>query len=94
MVKRTKKTTIAPAPTNEETPREKFERLMVARMNRILNSIRLLGNLANPAYEYHDQDIAKARDAILEALGIALDRFRPHKRAETPLFTLEDENKR
>lgn len=93
MVKRNKPTTIGPATTNEETPREKFSRLMEARMNRALNSIRLLGNLANPAYEYHEQDLAKAKEALLEAMDLAFERFRPHKRAEFPVFTLGEPEK-
>lgn len=102
MVKRAKAASTAnttPAtlvPKPDETPRDKFERLLVSRMNRVLNAIRLLGNLASPAYDYHEQDVHQVHQAVTLQLAESLDRFKRHKRGEKPVFILEpiDERER
>lgn len=75
----------------EETKRDKFVRLGTARMNRVLNSIRLIGNLANPAYAWEESDIALMQANIVEALGQTLARFRKHKRGEKPHFVFGED---
>ena len=45
--------------------RERFEKVAVARTNKILNDLRLLGNCANKNnYSYTDKDIKKIFNAI------------------------------
>ena len=47
------------------TKRERFEKVAVARTNKILNDLRLLGNCSNKNnYEYSDKDIKKIFGAI------------------------------
>lgn len=62
-------------PPADETKRQKFERIVTARMNRVLNSIRLLGNLASPNYEWDQQEIQLIRTAIADQLNLAMSRF-------------------
>jgi hypothetical protein len=58
-----------------ETKRARFLRIGEARVNRAINSIRLLGNLANPNYEWEPGDIDTIQRTIVDALGKALGRF-------------------
>lgn len=47
------------------TKRERFEKVAVARTNKILNDLRLLGNCSNKNnYEYSEKDIKKIFGAI------------------------------
>lgn len=69
-----------------EDPRDKFERLVTSRMNRVLNSIRLIGNLANPSYDWTPADLQAIRTAIADELNKAMTRFEKHKRGEKPTF--------
>ena len=47
------------------TKRERFEKVAVARTNKILNDLRLLGNCSNKNnYEYSEKDIKKIFSAI------------------------------
>lgn len=75
----------------EENRRDRFVRLMTARMQRALNSIRLLGNLASANYEWTPKDIEAVRTAITETTETALGRFTKHKRGEKVQFTLPAE---
>lgn len=71
-----------PVPLGEETPRSRFRRLGQARMIRVLNSIRLLGNLAGSGYAYTDRDIDKMEDAVMELLQGVLAQLRRRTRPE------------
>lgn len=75
-------------PPEDENRRQRFERIMTARMNRVLNSIRLLGNLASPAYDYSEQDVAVVKQAIEEQLTKSMGRFERSRRGERTTFTL------
>lgn len=89
MAKRTKTTkspTTAPPEDHPETRREKFERIGTARMNRVLNSIRLIGNLANPTYDWTESDITKMRATIEATLTEVMIRFDRRKKIERPHF--------
>jgi len=47
-------------PSINETPSERFKRLATSRTNKILNDLRILGNLNNRhRYEYTDEEIDK-----------------------------------
>lgn len=60
----------------KESRREKFMRLAVARGNRILREIELLGNLSNRNnYEYTPEQVRAVFSAIEEELRIAKQRF-------------------
>ena len=52
-----------------EEKRERFKRVAENRTNRIIESIRLLGNCSNRSnYEYSDEDVAKIFSAIEKEL--------------------------
>jgi hypothetical protein len=69
-----------PAQKPPETKRERFLRIAEPRMNRALNSIRLLGNLATANYEWTGDDIAKIRTAVEDQLDTTLSRFEKRKK--------------
>lgn len=59
-----------------ETKREKFKRLAEARTNKIIDMIRLLGNLSSKStYDYNDEDINKIFNSIDKELKIAKMKF-------------------
>lgn len=89
MARRSKK---APPPVTEvpETRRDRFVRLMTARMQRALNSIRLIGNLASANYEWRTEDIEAVRAAIVETTETSLGRFAKHRRGEKIAFKLPE----
>ena len=59
-----------------ETKYEKFKRLAENRTNKIINMVRLLGNLsAKSTYEYSDKDIIKIFTSIERELKIARLKF-------------------
>lgn len=59
-----------------ETKHQRFVRLAEARTNRIIATLRLLGNCSNPAaYEYSKAEIIKVFHAIDDAVASAKRRF-------------------
>lgn len=66
-------------PPPDETRRERFERIVTARMQRVLNSIRLLGNLAGSNYEYDLEEIQLIKTAISDQLSQSMARFEKAK---------------
>lgn len=59
-----------------ETRHQRFERIATKRVNRILNDLRLLGNLSNKSsYDYFDEEINKVFSAIDFQLRIVKARF-------------------
>ncbi len=49
----------------EETRRDRFERIATNRTNRIIDTLRLLGNCSNKSnYEYTEEDVRKIFTAI------------------------------
>ena len=75
-------------PKRTETKHERFVRLAEARTNKILATLRLLGNCSSPAaYEYSKQDVAKIFRAIEEAVSGARRRF-DQKDIESKPFSL------
>ncbi len=73
----------------EETRRDKFLRLGLSRTNRVLNSIRLISNLASPNYDWTEADIEAIRLSVNSALNHALARFDRTKKMELPPFKFE-----
>lgn len=71
----------------DETKRERFERIALARMNRALNSVRLIGNLASYNYDWNEADIERMRQSLNEVVDATFNRFQRHKRGEKPVFT-------
>ena len=60
----------------KETNRERFVRIAEARTQKIIDTIRLLGNCSNPyAYEYTQKDIEKIFSAIETELKSAKGKF-------------------
>lgn len=48
-----------------ETRKDRFERLATKRVNRIINDLRLLGNLSNrSSYDYSENEIRKIFNAV------------------------------
>ena len=59
-----------------ETKRERFVRLAENRTNKIIDMIRLLGNLANKNnYEYTDEDVQKIFLAVEKELKAAKSKY-------------------
>lgn len=87
--KTTKAPTTTPPEDHPETRREKFERIGTARMNRVLNAIRLIGNLANPTYDWTEPDIERIKATIVGTLDEVMIRFDRRKKLEKPQFTFE-----
>ena len=59
-----------------ETDREKFKRLAEQRTNKIIKTLRLLGNLSNKSnYSYDKSDIDKIFSAINSELRACKSRF-------------------
>ena len=53
----------------KETKRERFVRIAVARTNRIIDNMRLLGNCSSKSnYEYTDEDVKKIFNALEKEL--------------------------
>lgn len=65
-----------------ESRREKFLRLAQPRMQNALRSIRLLGNLASPTYEWTEADIAKMYATLQTAVEDHFARFKKEKPAK------------
>lgn len=62
-----------------ESKHEKFVRLGVSRINRALTTMRLIGNLASPAYNWTEEDIAAMRISLSAGLEATLNKFQPKK---------------
>lgn len=69
--------------TADETKRQKFERLGEARMNRALNSIRLIGNLSTYNYDWTAADVDRIRMAVIETLEDTLAKFERRDKAKS-----------
>lgn len=71
-----------------ESKQQRFVRLAEARTNRIISTLRLLGNCSSPAaYEYTKEDVSKIFRAIEEAVSDARRRF-DKRESGAKLFTL------
>ena len=70
------------SPNSKESRRERFERLGKSRMRRVLNTIRLLGNLSTPNYQWSDGDIELMRKAINETADKTFAKFKRMKYKE------------
>lgn len=65
------------APVNE-TKKERFVRIMTSRANRIIDTIRLLGNCTNKAfYDYTPEQVDEIFDALYKELDTARAQFNP-----------------
>lgn len=71
-----------------ETKRERFVRIGVRRMERVLTAIRLLGNLASPHYEFNKSDVEAIRKAIDAQLHKTFLKFEGKKDARKVHFHL------
>lgn len=66
-----------------EQKSEKFLRLAEARTNKIIDTIRLLGNLSNQYhYEYTQEQVDEIFDAIQEELNVQKKKFEPQTGAK------------
>ena len=75
----------AKAPTGE-TREEKFKRLATQRTTRILDDLRLLGNLSNKStYSYSEEDVRKIFKAIEDQSKTAKEKFKGPKKKEFQL---------
>ena len=64
-------------PSAPESKHQRFVRLAEARTNKIIATLRLLGNCSSPAvYEYSTTDVNKIFRAIRDAMEDAENRFR------------------
>jgi len=69
-----------------ETREEKFKRLANQRTNRILEDLRILGNLSNKStYSYSEEDVRKIFQAIEDQLKSAKTRFKGSEKKEFQL---------
>ena len=76
----------------KETKNERFRRIVVARVNKIIKLIQLIGNCANTAnYEYSTQEVEKVFSALRSELDKAEKRFADARDMKNSRFTLEDD---
>ena len=69
-----------------ETRNQRFERLATKRVNRILNDLRLLGNLSSrSSYDYSENEIKKIFNAIESSTKSAKSKFTFIKRVRFKL---------
>ncbi len=62
--------------TGKETKRDRFVRVAEARTNKILQMVRLVGNLSKRGtYEYTPEDVEKIFGAIENELAAAKEKF-------------------
>ncbi len=65
---------------NKETKRERFERLMKGRVDKIKHQHKLIGNLANKCfYDYNAAMINQVEDELLKDLDYHLQKFNGEK---------------
>ena len=77
-------------PSSPETKHQKFVRLAEARTNKIIVTLRLLGNCSSPAaYEYSKSDVSKIFRAIEEATADAKRRFMKQDGVNNSPFKLD-----
>ncbi|MCG7984685.1 MAG: hypothetical protein JAY90_18285 [Candidatus Thiodiazotropha lotti] len=73
-----------------ETSRDKFVRLAESRVNNLIKTIRLLGNLSNKSnYSYTDKDVDKIFRSVEKELKDARAQFRTGGTSDDSVFTLE-----
>lgn len=73
-----------------ESSREKFVRLAESRVNNLVKTMRLLGNLSNKSnYSYTDQDVDKIFKTLERELRNAKSRFNAGGRADDTTFRLD-----
>lgn len=70
-----------------ETKSDKFKRLGAPRMNKALNAVRQIGNLAGSGYEYEMSQIEKMRGVLDLALNETFARFTKGGSREKTAFT-------
>lgn len=69
--------------------RDRFVRLAEARVSRTLQSIRVIGNLANRGnYEYSDEDVRKILKALTAEIDAMVARFKNSDTKARPEFKL------
>lgn len=69
----------------EETKAEKFERLSDARLTKVLDALRILGNLANRRdYEFTDEQASALIEAIYGQTDELAESFEVPKRGQAP----------
>ena len=77
-------------PMIQETNKAKFIRLIEKRVNKVINSMRLVGNLANRSnYSYTEDDAKRVIDAIEEELRLLKRRFEASGEKEKKEFKLK-----
>lgn len=68
---------------NEREREDRFKRIAVKRTERVLESLRVLGNCSNKsAYKYSDEDISKIFRAVEEQLRTTKAKFHYPKKKE------------
>lgn len=78
-----------PNTPKSRNPREKFEALAVARVNRALKELRLVGNLANrKSYEWDDAQARKIVRALEQGVDQVKQKFSQTGGREAGEFTL------
>lgn len=75
----------------KETKEERFRRVAVGRVNKLIKMFRLLGNCSNKStYMYSRNEIDKIFSTLREELEQAEQRFAEPKETGKPDFTLEE----
>ncbi len=71
-----------------ETARHRFVRLANKRVVKAIKAIQLIGNLANPAYEYDEKDVTRIFKAIQTEVDQARSKFSTREKGGA-VFSLE-----
>lgn len=73
-----------------ETSRQRFIRLAESRVNKLIKTIRLLGNLSNKSnYSFTDNDVEKIFGAIEKELRQAKARYKTSAKACNTIFKID-----
>lgn len=72
-----------------ESARDKFVRIAESRVNSLIKTVRLLGNLSNKSnYSYTEQDVSKIFRSLEKELAEAKARFKMGGKPEDSTFKL------
>lgn len=75
----------------KETKKERFRRIAVARVNKIIKMVQLLGNCSNTSnYDFSQQDVSKVFAALRFEIDKAEKRFVEAQDGKKSVFSLDD----
>lgn len=91
---RDEKMAVGASTNRAETKAERFERMAPPRVDKVINALRLLGNLSNRSnYSYTDEQVKEMFRAIDSALRETESKFKTGTKARSGGFAFKSSNK-